>query len=62
MDTPIVTYESPLLEFPLVAQVDTLMETVEHTPDYEVLGGTGVSIVDEGPSIIEGSIVRHPGL
>ena len=56
MDTPSVAHESPLLEFLFVAPIDTLLETIEHTPIDEVLGGTGVSIVDEESSIFEGSI------
>lgn len=42
VDTPSVTQEPPLLEFPLVAPVDTLVEKVEHTPLDEVPGDTEV--------------------
>ena len=35
-DTPNVTHESPLLEFPLIAIVDRLEEAVEHTSIDEV--------------------------
>ena len=31
VDTPSVTQESPLMEFPLVAPMDRLEEVVEHT-------------------------------
>jgi len=51
-----VTQESPLLEIPLIALVDTLGETVEHTPTRpsidEVPRDTKVSTIEEVPSVV----------
>jgi len=47
MDTPSVTQEPPFLEFPLLALIDMLVETIDHTPINEVLGDTKLPTIDE---------------